>query len=238
MGYNPQKSTWLNPNIEYLFNNEIIEYDIHDAGFSIIKQFHLLPDAKIKELGILEKGGERHRAIGMLQRDDKVLSKSLSDKFAEIRMFFISANKLTDNEIISVKKDAIYTIGPCEKLSFGTIKFVAKNRYTSYIRFPDIQNLEIYYSSDGIDVKGLGDSAINRHRLYMMEFLRNIISLIEDNSPKAKREMVRFIQAYKSNELDDEFYLEFNNISRNLDKQFNFQKIIVRLVGIILKEME
>ena len=50
MSYNPSKTTWFNPDIEYLFNNEIIEYDMKDAGFNIIKQFKLLPDIKIKEL--------------------------------------------------------------------------------------------------------------------------------------------------------------------------------------------
>lgn len=238
MGYDPRKSTYLNPNIEYLFNGEIIEYDIQDAGFSLIKQYHLLPDEKIKELSMMEKGSERHRAIGMLQRDDKVLSKALSDKFAEVRMIFIASNNLTDNDILSVKKDAIYTIGQCQKLKFGVIRFVPKNRYTSYIRFPNIQNLEIYYSPEAMDVKGIGESGINRHRLYMMEFLRTVISMIEDSNGRVKRYLMKFINEYKSNELEDVFYLEFNNASRTLNPLFNFQNVIVPLVNIILREME
>lgn len=238
MGYDPKKSTYLNPNIEYLFNDEIIEYDIQDAGFSLIRQYHLLPDEKIKELSLMEKGGERHRAIGMLQRDDKVLSKALSDKFAEVRMIFIAANNLTDNDIISVKKDAIYTIGPCQRLKFGCIRFVPKNRYTSYVRFPNVQNLEIYYSPEAMDIKGIGDSAINRHRLYMMEFLRTVIGMIEDGNSRVKRYLMKFINDYKSNDLEDVFYLEFNNTSRTLNSAFNFQNIIVPIVHIVLKEME
>lgn len=238
MGYDPRKSTYLNPNIEYLFNGEIIEYDIQDAGFSLIKQYHLLPDEKIKELSMMEKGGERHRAIGMLQRDDKVLSKALSDKFAEVRMVFIASNNLTDNDILSVKKDAIYTIGQCQKLKFGMIMFVPKNRYTSYIRFPNIQNLEIYYSPEAMDIKGIGESGINRHRLYMMEFLRTVISMIEDSNGRVKRYLMKFVNEYKNNELEDVFYLEFNNASRTLNPVFNFQNIIVPLVNIILREME
>lgn len=238
MGYDPRKSTYLNPNIEYLFNGEIIEYDIQDAGFSLIKQYHLLPDEKIKELSMMEKGGERHRAIGMLQRDDKVLSKALSDKFAEVRMIFIASNNLTDNDILSVKKDAIYTIGQCQKLKFGVIRFVPKNRYTSYIRFPNIQNLEIYYSPEAMDIKGIGESGINRHRLYMMEFLRTVISMIEDSNGRVKRYLMKFVNEYKNNELEDVFYLEFNNASRTLNPVFNFQNIIVPLVNIILREME
>lgn len=238
MGYNPQKSTWLNPNIEYLFNAEITEYDIQDAGFNLIKQYKLLPESKIKELELMAKGSDRHIAVGIIQRDDKVFAKALSDKFAEIRTIFVSANNLTDNDILSVKKDAIYTIGPCDRLKFGMINFVPKNRYTSYLRFPDIQNLEIYYSSDTMDVKGIGDSAINRHRLYMMEFIRTVISLVESKSPRVKRYIINFVKDYKDGDLDETFYLEFNNVSRNIDVLFNFQKVIVPIISIILREME
>lgn len=238
MGYNPSKSTWMNPNIEYLFNSEIIEYDIQDAGFSLVKQFKLLSDEKIRELANIDKGFERHRAIGILQRDDKEFSRKLTEKFAEVRTIFISTNNLTDNDIISVKKDAIYTIGQCKRLVFGKVNFVAKNRYTSYIRFHSIQNLEIYYSSEGIDVKGIGESAIKRHRLYMMEFIRTMISMIEGNTPRAKRYLAKFIREYKSNELDDAYYLEFNNVSRELNPLHNFKNIIVPFVSIVLREME
>lgn len=238
MGYDPTKSTWLNPDIEYLFNNEIIEYDIRDAGFSLIKQFKLLPDDKIRELTSLDKGFDRHRAIGMLQRDDKEFSKRLSDKFAEVRMIFIASNKIGDNDIISVKKDAIYTIGSCDKLKFGTVTFIPKNSYTSYVRFSNANNLEIYYSSGGMDIKGIGETSLNKHRLFTLEFLRSVISMLEIKDIRIKRYMMNFINDYKCANLDDGFYLEFNNLSKNINAQFNYQKIIVPLIQIILKEME
>ena len=56
MIYDPSKSIWKNPNIEYLFNDDIIEYDIKDAGFSLIKQHRLLPDETIRNLEKLGKG--------------------------------------------------------------------------------------------------------------------------------------------------------------------------------------
>lgn len=238
MIYNPSKSTYLNPNLEYLFDEEIIEYDIRDAGFSLIKQYKLLPNEKIKELEMMHKGDERHIAIGKLQRDDKLFSKRLLDKFAEIRMIFISANNLTDDDIISVKKDAIYTIGTCDRLKFGNIEFAKKNCYSSYIRFPEIRNMEIYYSSDTMDIKGMGDHAINRHRLYMYDFLKSTISMIESNNPRVKRHIMKFINDYKSYALDEEYYVEFNNMSRDLNPEFNYKHIIIPLVQIILKELE
>ena len=51
--YNPNRSNWFNPNIQYLFDEEIIEYDIRDAGFSLIRQYKLLSPDKIQELGAM-----------------------------------------------------------------------------------------------------------------------------------------------------------------------------------------
>ena len=237
MGYDPYKSVWLNPNIEYLFNDEIIEYDIQDAGFSLIKQYKLLPDEKIKELILLGKGKERHIAVGLLQRDDKEFTKRLMDKFAEIRKIFLAVNNLTDENIISVKKDAIFATKYCPKTKFNDIIFAEKHHYTSYIRFPNINNLELYYSTKGIDVKGMNDHAVNRHRLYMMEFIRKYINMIESKNSRVRRYVMDFIMQYKSLELDEAYYLEFNNISKELNPLFNFQNIIIPMAQIILKEI-
>ena len=238
MLYNPSKSNWKNPNIEYLFNDEIIEYDIQDAGFSLIKQHHLLPDEVIRKLEIMGKGEERHIAIGKLQRENKQLATDLNNRFTDIRSIFINSNKLTDNDIILVKKDAIYTIGTCNRVNFGLIHFVPKNKYSSYIRFTDIQNLEIYYSVDRIDVKGMSDTSVNKHRLYMMQFFNTIIPLIESHNSRAKRFMIKFIDDYKSHNLDDEYYVEFNNLSKELNPLFNYQNILLPMCQIILKEIE
>lgn len=237
MGYNPSKSTWLNPNIEYLFNDDIIEYDIHDAGFSLIQQYQLLPPEKIKELERIPRGIQRHIQVGVLQRDDKEFSKRLTDKFTEVRALFMMMNQLKDDSIISVKKDAIYTIGKVKRTTFGKVKFMEKNHYSSYIRFPDITNLELYYGENGIDVKGMGDAAVNRHRLYMLEFLRKTIKSIEEQDSSMKRKFMRFFNQYKFDELDEEFYIEFNNVSRDQNKLFNYANLLIPLLKIIMREV-
>lgn len=235
--YNPNKTTWLNPNIEYLFDDEIIEYDMKDAGFSLIKQYRLLPDSKIKELEILEKGFERHRAIGLLQRYDKMFSNSLLSKFAEMRANFISANNISNNDILSVKKDAIFTLKRCHKTKFDSILFSEKNIYSSYIRFTEITNLEIYYSSNKVSIKGMSDSAVNRHRLYMLDFIKSVISMIELKDGRVKRYINNFVKKYKTGNIDEVFYLEFNNKSKDFNIVFNYKNIIIPLTKIVLKEM-
>ena len=237
MDYRPQMTTWLNPDIDYLFNEEITEYDMKDAGFSLIKEFKLLPTQKIQELEAMGKGIKRHKAIGILQRDDRLLSDQLLNKFADARDVFIQANSLTSDDIISVKKDAFFTTKKCSRLKFGHVEFAEKNKYSSYIRFPGSHVVEIYYSNAGMDIKGIGDIGLNRHRLTMLEFLQTVIPKIESKDESVKRFMTYFIQHYKENELEEEYYLEFNNMSMEMNPAYNFQNIIIPLVQIILREM-
>lgn len=237
MLYDPQKTVWLNPNIDYIFNTEIIEYDMRDAGFNLIKQFKLLPEEKIKELEKLGKGFERHKQVGILQGKDPVFSKALLSKFADMRTIFVNMNNITDDNIISVRKDAIFLIGEVQKTKFGQLEFAKKNVYTSYIRFPLIQDMEIYYSNMGLDIKGMSDNAVNRHRLYMIDLLFKTMGSIEDHNPRVKKTLIAFIEKYKAGEIDDGFYLEFNRMSRNIDPLFNYQKVFIPLIQIILKEV-
>lgn len=237
--YDYKKSTWLNPNIEYLFNADIIEYDMKDGGFSLIKQFNLLPQEKIKELERIDKGIMRHIEVGKLQRENKEFSKALNDKFAEVRRIFIASNEITDNDIISVKKDAIFTTKPCKRVNFGKVHFADKNHYTSYIRFPNINNIEIYYGDNGIDVKGMGDIAVNTHRLYLIEFLKKTIDMIENKDPRVKRYICKFISDYKFNNLGSEtYYLEFNNKSRDFNALFNYKNLLIPIVQIVQREVQ
>lgn len=238
MGYNPSKMTWFNPDIEYVFNVDIIEYDIRDAGFSIIKEYRLLPEYKIQELERMGKGIERHIAVGKLQGANKEFSKALSDKFAEVRGMFIDANDVVDSDIISVKKDAFFIIGTRKNLNFGCIEFAAKNRYTSYIRFAGADNAEIYYADSQVDIKQIGESGVNKHRLYMVEFISDMIRLIESKNPRAKRVLMNFIMKYKAGELDEEYYVKFDRLSREIDPLFNYQNIILPLVTIVRREVQ
>ena len=225
----------MNPNIEYVINNEIIEYDLQDAGINIIKAYRLLDQETISSLEILEKKA-RHIAVGKLQGKDKEFSKAFLEKFSDLRKLFIDSNKLTSNRIISVKKDAIYTIGPCPNLSFGRILFVPKNYYSSYIRLP-VTNIEIYYSDTNLDFKGMGENATNVHRLYLSEFIKEYINKLEKKDISIKRYLRKIIDDYKSSKLDESYYIEFNNKSKEFNALYNLQTLITPLVMIALREL-
>lgn len=236
--YDASMTTWLNPNYEYLFDSDIVEYDMHDAGFSLIKQYNLLPRETIIMLSGIQDKKFRHIKIGLLQKEDKEFSKKLNEKFAEMRKLFIYANNITDGDIISVKKDAFFTTKNCKNTTLGSVVFNKKNVYSSYMRFRTIDNLEIYYSDECIDIKGMSDVCVNRHRLYMLEFIRSIFMLVERKDASIKRKLRAFIDDYKFGNLDDEFYLEFNNRSMNLDKIFNYRNLLVPITQIVLKEVK
>ena len=72
----------------------------------------------------------------------------------------------------------------------------------------------------------------------MMQFFNTIIPLIESHNSRAKRFMIKFIDDYKSHNLDDEYYVEFNNLSKELNPLFNYQNILLPMCQIILKEIE
>lgn len=236
MKYSPEKSNWMNDDIQYIFNNTIIEYDLKNAGITIIKNYKLLESNVLNEILKLPKL-EQHIAVGKIQGKDKAFSEALGKKFTELRALFIGSNNLTDNDMLSVKKDAIYTIGQCNSTVFGNIEFVPKNRYTSYLRLVDDVNAEIYYNDIGLDIKRLRENVVNLHRPYMLEFIRKSIKYLESNDSFITRFLKKFINEYKSGKLEDLYYIEMSNTSKEFNPIFNYQNIIVPIVRIAIKEV-
>ena len=110
-----KKTLYVNPNIQFLSNMQIIEYDMKNAGFSLIKKYDMLPKKIIEKL---EKIGKEEKAfdkkfgkqkqtieIGKLQRKYPELAKKLKIGFEVERENFIRKNKLEEDDIISIKKD-------------------------------------------------------------------------------------------------------------------------------------
>jgi hypothetical protein len=235
--YLPTTQTWLNPNIEFIFNTEIVEYDLQAAGYSLIREYQLLHKDQIYQLSQLDKK-ERNIAIGKLQRDIPGLGKRLSDRFVDVRELFMKENNLDDSRLISVKRDAFFTIGKCYKTHLrDELRFVPKSTYSSYIRFPNNSNIELYYSSEKLDVKGIGEMGLARHRLYLLSMMSKLMKMIESKDSNIKRYWRKLVESYKLNQLEEGYYLEFNNKSQEIDPVFNYIKVIVPLTQIIIQEM-
>ena len=62
--------------------------------------------------------------------------------------------------------------------------------------------------------------------------------MIEGKDRQTRRFLMRFIDQYKARELDEGYYLEFNNLSRDINPVFNYQNVLIPLVQIVMKEID
>lgn len=233
--YRPELVTWTNPDIQYLFGREIIEYDIKSAGLSITEAYKLAPEDLIRQWRTLPKD-QRSVKMGIYRGNNQQYSRLLTQKFAEVRKFFLNMNSLTDDDIIAVKNDAIFTIGRQSHLKLGPIEFRAKNVYQSYIRF--FEKLEVFFKDGDVDIKGMGVSAVNSHRLYLISFLMEMTERIERRDKFAVRKCIRFIDEFKTGELEEPYYLEFNSRSRQRDPLQVYRDVLIPVLQIALRECQ
>lgn len=203
---------YINENDPFLFNTEIIEYDMKDAGFSLIKEYKLLDKKTIDRLEKLEKK-RRHITIGKMEANNKELKEGKKEAFKLAREMFFEANKLERNDIVSIKKDAIFVRKICNFQQFGkNINFRPKNVYTSYINIG--KNLEFYYNPTNIDVKGISDEKCELHRNFMLKFINTFIHKMETEDPDVVLGFTkRFIDKYKWRKLEVGYYRTFDHRS-------------------------
>lgn len=202
-----EKHNYLNKDITML-KSTIKEFDMADGGFSLIQEFKLLPEDIIEELKENYDKQSRHIAVGKLLAKDKKLSKNLMDSFIEARRLFFESNNLQEENILSIKKDAIFVVNTnIKNTTFGDyINFRPKNKYSSYIY---LNGKEFLYSiwDDRIDVKGL--SNIEHPLVDSIKYFLNI------NEKLTKQVLFRELKKFRSNylqkELDLDIYRELNN---------------------------
>ena len=205
-----KKTLYLNKDIDALFNCEIREYDLKDAGFNLTKYFNLLPENILETLSKMPKD-KRTIELGMLQRKDKDLAKKLSEAFSEARKLFFDANDLEENDILAIKKDAIFVIDKvCSNNQFSNLIFREKNKYLGYMR---INKIEFYYKDEksDLDVKGFNDEVISYHKDYMLDFIKMVFYNKIYLSPKDFiRFLTDFIKLYRSYELEFGYYRQLD----------------------------
>ena len=114
-----KRDTWLNPGIPFTFNRNIIEYDMQSAGLSLIQEFQLLPQSRIDALVAIPTKEERNRAIGMIERKNKDLVEKKKLAFQTAREMFFVKNRLEESDVLSIKKDAIFTTREVTETDFG-----------------------------------------------------------------------------------------------------------------------
>ena len=224
------KPRWTDP-ID-LFIGDIVEYDMRDGGYSIIRQEKLLPEKEIQRIGNIPKGLERDSAVGKLRYSKdptiKEVPKKLEQMFTKYRLIFGEANELSADDIFSVKRDAVFLKRYVPQTEFGEyIKFAEKHTYDVYFLLGQdelITNFssrhktyEIYYNtySDDIAVKGIKNEKINEYHqdcilAAIKRYLRYLCTFDYEVTTKF---VVKLIDDYKFFRLPIGYYREFNDTS-------------------------
>lgn len=185
--------------------SDIIEYDMREAGWNIIQNEKIIPPDIMESLSKLDKH-DRHIEIGKLKYKIKGFQRLLSEGFKKYRMMFINQNELVDNDIVSVKKDAIFVKKFCYNTNFGNnVKFIEKHCYSIFMK---LGRLEFYWGSDHVlDVKGINDTSLDKHRRYMLDFIWTLMSKMAfDDRDTTIKYMVHFMNEYKFRRLDPGYY--------------------------------
>lgn len=211
MDYNKKYFTL---NIPYLVNHFIYEYDIAKANLNVLYYKGVIKQDMYDE--IIKYGkGEREIYFGNLIRNHPEIGEILSEGLSELRKLFIESNNLTDNDILSVKNDAIFIIDKVPKFTkFDNIEFVKKNVYTSYYM---LNKLEMYYFYDPIeqleriDIKGIKDDKLLLHQDYIITFLCEVFCSIQTGSTEEVLNIIhQFYENYVGRKLEIGFYRELN----------------------------
>lgn len=244
-----QKTNYTNPNIFYLFNRLIYEYDIQAANVNLCIYYKILPK-KITDKILAMPKKKRNVTIGIKERD-KEFKEKMKKAFIDIRKEFYDANDVDILDLVSVKKDALFLASDCKNTKFGNVNFVVKNIYSSYIR---LGSLEIYYSTYKIDVKGIDDEVLVLHEDGILKLLRAFFRKMETGSIQETLSFLNRVSTdYKNRKLPLEYYREFNDKSKyivlsstdiyddywddridEIDITYNFTNVIIPLVKIAL----
>ena len=211
---------WANDNVKprlpYSINQYIREYDISKANINVLYHEGVISKDLYDTLYVADRT-YREIYVGLMERDNPEISVIKAEGIKKFRKLFCEYNGLEDNDILSIKNDAIFVLNKqCQYCTFDNIAFVNKNVYTLFMQ---LQRLELYYIYDAIngneciDVKGINDNKLEYHRNHMITFLCDIFYKVQNGgTDEAAKTCSQFLENYLRRELDVGFYREFNDM--------------------------
>ncbi|QXN70161.1 hypothetical protein INTERNEXUS_120 [Bacillus phage vB_BspM_Internexus] len=203
-----QKHNYLNKRISYLKNNIIREYDMTNAGVNILRKNNVITEEEYQHLNSMEKL-KKNKTVGLFLKKNPDISEALINEFVLIRKELFEKNNIDDDDILSIKKDAVFIIN--KKLTNLELneyyKFQEKNRYISYI---SIDNKEFYYKSDRtLDIKGYSKEIKEFHKDYLFKDLEELLFLDTHNEENALFEkLIQLKYNFVTRELPYQYYLD------------------------------
>ena len=121
--------------IEEFYKGTIIEYDMKQAGFSIIKKHSLLSKRKILKLEQYSKK-QRNIEIGWLMREkDDSFTITIEDGIKQAKKDFCKINEISRKDIIDQNRDALFLLKPVFNLKVEKfIEFRKDNKYSLFFK--------------------------------------------------------------------------------------------------------
>ena len=204
------KHNYTRKDVTYIKNTTIIEYDMSNAGINILLTKGLLKQDFVDHLNKMDKL-QKNITVGKILQKNPEWNKVMMEEFIAIRKYFMEINELTDDDILSIKKDAIFIIGKRVRNLKLTenYEFKEKNTYDTYL---SIMNKEFYVSIDKgeYDVKGFSKKVLSLQEDYFIDFI--ITALVLDREDIfAKHEHIKIFRTKFLNfELEPQFYIDLN----------------------------
>ena len=123
-----KKTSFTTP-LRYV-QSSIYEYDIRKANISILLKYGAITKETYNEFLMMDKK-ERQIKIGLMQREDPKLKQVLETGFEEARKLLIQSNSIELDEIISIKKDALFITRPLQQTSFSPTTYFSRQSVLS-----------------------------------------------------------------------------------------------------------
>lgn len=203
------KHNYLNKDIEFINNSSIIEYDMKNAGLSIIYHNGIISKKDYDYLMGLDKL-ERNIVIGKYLIKHSDVNQFIMDEFINIRKNFFDINNIKFEEVLSIKKDSITLINrfPNNLIIDNFYEFRVKGTYKSYI---NINNKEHYLDSNNniLITKGYSEETKKIQNKYLFNFIKNCLKykLVNDND-----QLFQYCIIFKNDflmfNLEKEYYLD------------------------------
>ena len=171
-----------------LYRGKIDEYDMFASNISILAEEELITDELYQYLRECQKD-LRNVSIGILLKSAKVYDKDLitilDEKVKEFVNSFIKRNKIPDESILEIAKDAVFTHNVIARTTIigKYIKFRRKETYVAMLSFPISDNnsnkIKLYMKFDYPKCRG---SRINKDHPAYVELCKILNAIVDGNT--------------------------------------------------------
>ena len=206
-----ERTSYLNKKVDLVINS-IIEYDIRSANTSSLRNAGALTERELSSIEELPRH-DRQVAIGKMIKENPKVGKIIHDQITWAKSNLFRANGIQDEEILSIKNDAVYIIGrKLKSLKFGAMEFRPKSVYSAYMM---LDGLEVYYDGKEkrVDIKGISDDIleIEDHQKGILSFMATCMGyIVRDRRDALTKYLIEYTSQYKKKELPVEHYRELS----------------------------